>query len=58
MEDRKKRNATNDNINLQADTLIDLPLTDEQAEEAKAGDGTRSFFAFEQGFRGGVTVAS
>jgi len=32
----------NDEINLQADTLTDLPVTDEQADEAKGGDGGRA----------------
>lgn len=37
MKDRKKENATNDDINLQAEALTDLPVADEQAEQAKGG---------------------
>ena len=29
----------NDEINLQPDALTDLPVTDEQANQTKAGDG-------------------
>mgnify|MGYP003471067884 CR=1 FL=1 len=36
MEDKNK-GATNDGSNLQVDALADLPLTGEQAEDAKAG---------------------
>jgi hypothetical protein len=46
----------------QTESLADLPLTDEQAEETRAGTGTHgaelaSFYAF-GGFSGGVSVAS
>jgi hypothetical protein len=34
-DERKKENATNDNISPQADTLTDSPLTGEQADETK-----------------------
>lgn len=37
MEVRKKENATNDNINLEADTLSDLKVIDELADETKGG---------------------
>jgi hypothetical protein len=37
MEDRKKANATNDDINIQADALTDLPVADEQVNETKGG---------------------
>ena len=37
MEDRKKANATNDNISLKAGALTDLPVTDKQADETKGG---------------------
>jgi len=40
MEVRKKENATNDNINLQSDTLTDLVVTDEQADETMGGGRT------------------
>ncbi len=32
-----KENVKNDGINPQADTLIDLPVADEQADETKGG---------------------
>ena len=38
MEERNKENATNENINSQADTLIDLAIPDEQADETKGGN--------------------
>ena len=34
---KAKEHAKNDDINLQADALTDLPVTDEQAEQTKAG---------------------
>ena len=37
MKTTKKENAKNDNINLQADALSELPLADEQADEIKGG---------------------
>ena len=37
MAQRKSKNAANENINPQAEALADLPLTDEQAEDSKAG---------------------
>ena len=37
MENRRKANATNDDINVQAAALSDLPVTVEQAEQAKGG---------------------
>jgi hypothetical protein len=40
MEVRRKENATNDNITLQADTLTDLQVTDEQADETIGGGRT------------------
>jgi hypothetical protein len=40
MEDKKKRNATNDDINLQSDNLIDLSLADEQADQTRGGPST------------------
>jgi len=43
MADRKKENATNDNISPQADTLTDLPLTGEQADETKGGPHIKAF---------------
>jgi hypothetical protein len=41
MEDTKKGKRTNDNINLQAGILIDLPLADEQAAEISGGPDYR-----------------
>ena len=38
MEDRKKRDATNDNLNIQSDIMSDLPLANEQADETKGGE--------------------
>jgi hypothetical protein len=35
MEERNTKNAANDNIKRQVDALADLPLTGEQAEDAK-----------------------
>jgi prepilin-type processing-associated H-X9-DG protein len=51
MEDRKKANATNDDINLQADTLTDLPVADEQAAATKGGtrEGDGSNFLLADG---------
>ena len=37
MDERKKENATTDNINNQADILTDLPVADGKAEETKGG---------------------
>jgi hypothetical protein len=37
MEDRSKENATNDDINLHADTLTDLPVGEELADETRGG---------------------
>jgi hypothetical protein len=37
MNDRKNQTPTNNQINLQADTLTDLPVADDQAEETKGG---------------------
>ena len=37
MENRRKANATNDAISLQAEALSDLPVTVDQAEQAKGG---------------------
>ncbi len=34
---KAKENVKNNDINLQADTLIDLPVTDEQADETRGG---------------------
>ena len=45
MNNRKKENAPNEVINLQADALTDLPVTDEQAHETKAGTGKTSTLA-------------
>ncbi len=42
MKATKKENTTNQNINLQADTLTDLPLADERADETKGGAPNRS----------------
>ena len=38
MESKKKENLTDENGKLQAETLVDLPVADEQADETKAGD--------------------
>jgi hypothetical protein len=38
MKVTKKENPRNDNSNIQAETLIDLALTDEQANETKGGE--------------------
>ena len=32
-----QKNMKNEEINLQSDTLTDLPVTDEQAQQAKGG---------------------
>ena len=45
MENRRIENAPNEGINLQADALADLPVTDEQADETKAGTGEASTLA-------------
>lgn len=37
MKDRKIENTNNDDINIQADALTDLPVSAEQAEQAKGG---------------------
>ncbi|HSB10609.1 MAG TPA: hypothetical protein VLM38_14060 [Blastocatellia bacterium] len=42
MKNRKKEKATNDKVNLQADTLTDLPVTDEQADDTRGGRGDNS----------------
>jgi len=48
METTGKENATNHEINLQAEALTDLPLADEQAGETKAGaSGTGKTMAAE-----------
>ena len=40
-------NIENDEINLQSDTLTDLPVTDEQAQQAKGGaDSTKGWFRY------------
>ena len=36
----------NDESNFQADTLTDLPVTDEQANQTKAGDNFRVQYVF------------
>ena len=38
MKSGKKENVTNKGCELEADTLADLPLTTEQAEQAKGGE--------------------
>ena len=40
MKNRRKENAANEDIILQADAVTDLPITDEQANQIKAGLGT------------------
>ena len=48
METTVKENATNDEINLQAEALTDLPLAHEQAGETKGGaSGTGKTMAAE-----------
>ena len=48
METTEKENATNDEINLQAEALTDLPLANEQAGETKGGaSGTGKTMAAE-----------
>ncbi len=37
---KAKENVKNDNLNLQADTLTNLPLADEQADETKGGNAS------------------
>jgi hypothetical protein len=37
MKDNKKKDAPVETLNLQEETLIDLPVADEQAEEARGG---------------------
>ena len=39
MKPTAKNEATIEGIDLQADTLIDLPVADHQAERTKAGEG-------------------
>ena len=34
---KEQQNVKDDNINLEADDLTDLPVTDEQADQTKAG---------------------
>lgn len=41
MENRTKANAMNDDINNRAAALSDLPVTVEQAEQAKGGERLR-----------------
>jgi len=43
MENSKKANATNDDINLRADALTDLPVAERQADETKAGTGLHAW---------------
>jgi hypothetical protein len=38
MKDRTQANITNQESNRQAEALTDLPVTDEQARQAKGGD--------------------
>lgn len=38
MENRRKANASNNDINLQAEALTDLTVTNERAEQAKGGE--------------------
>lgn len=38
---KAKENVKNNDINLRADTLADLPVTDEQADETKGGAETK-----------------
>ena len=67
---KAKENVKNDEINLQADTLADLPLDNEKAAQTRAGSGSvtllgppatseekkiEGFSAF-PGFLGGVNV--
>ena len=48
MERTEKENPTNDEINLQAEALTDLPLADEHAGETKGGtSGTGKTMAAE-----------
>ena len=47
--------SQNDQVQDRTEVLTDLPLTVEQAEQTKAGG---PFFAYDNGFRGGVNVAS
>jgi len=48
METTGRENATNDEINLRAEALTDLPLADEQAGETKGGaSGTGKTMAAE-----------
>jgi len=48
METIDKENARNDEINLQAEALTDLPLADQQAGETKGGSsGTGKTMAAE-----------
>ena len=37
METTEKENSKNEDINIQADALSDLPVTDEQADQTRAG---------------------
>jgi hypothetical protein len=48
MKDRTQANTTNDKSNRQAEALIDLPVTDDQADETKGGaSGTGKTLAAE-----------
>jgi hypothetical protein len=51
----KQDNREANNQSEKTESLADLPLTNERAEETKAGDG---FNAYDRGFRGGVFVGS
>ena len=49
---KAKGNVKNDEINLQADTLADLPVTDEQADETKGGREGQADYAVWQSHYG------
>jgi hypothetical protein len=44
MNDRKNQTATNNESDLQADELTDLPVADQQANQARGGAESKSRF--------------
>jgi hypothetical protein len=51
---KAKENVKNNDINLQADTLPDLPATDEQADKTKGGrEGQAGYAVWQSNFGAG-----
>ena len=48
----------NPKVSNQQTVIEDLAINQEQSAEVKGGADTRTFFAYEAGFRGGVSVAA